>query len=256
MTMDDEATRSSKHPNPENDATHGDFSAADGVTAGGRGRIGRYQLKGVLGRGGFGTVYEGWDGSLKRSVAVKVLHKSGGSEQLRMWMEEAQTVAALDHPSIVPVYDVGTDDGCAYMVSKLVDGGNLNQLMKEGKVERVLSASIVASVADALDYAHRKGIVHRDVKPANILISGDGQAVLADFGLALHASTFGAGARFVGTPTYMSPEQARHEGHRVDGRSDIYSLGVVMYELLVEVRPFRTASVEEVLMASAWSWVT
>ena len=245
--MDDEATRSSDDHDPRTDRTEADGSLPDDFAAPQKKTIGRYELRTVLGRGGFGTVYEGWDQLLKRLVAVKVLHKARGPEQLQAWMEEAQTVASLDHPFIVPVYDVGTEDGCAYMVSKLVSGGSLKQLMKSGPVDRVTAASIAASIAEALDAAHRQGIVHRDVKPANILMSESGQAMLADFGLALHESTFGVGARFVGTPSYMSPEQARHEGHRVDGRSDIYSLGVVLYELLVEVRPFRAVSVKEVL---------
>ncbi len=211
-------------------------------------RIGRYELTSVLGRGGFGTVYQGWDSSLQRAVAVKLLHRTSEDNRLEEWLEEARTVAALDHPAIVPVYDVGrTPEGSGYMVSKLIEGGSLARSMEKNKFDFASAASIVARVAEALDYAHRQKVVHRDVKPANILIDGTGDAVLSDFGLALHESGFGAGARFVGTPAYMSPEQARHEGHRVDGRSDVYSVGVVLYELLLGVRPFRAGTVDELL---------
>ena len=203
--------------------------------------IGRYQIIRTIGQGGFGVVLLATDDQLDRSVAIKLphLHRMQSPSTRQLYVQEAKMLAQLDHPSIVPVYDCGViPDGRCFVVSKFIEGRDLAHLMHEGRIQPEAVADLIITVAEALEYVHRLKIVHRDIKPANILMGDDGRVYVADFGLALREVIMDARQPIAGTLRYMSPELLRREGHRIDGRSDQFSLGVVMYELLIMRSPF------------------
>ncbi len=207
-------------------------------------QLGRFELIRPVGSGSFGTVYEARDPKLDRIVAVKVLHAGhmATAEQVDRFFREARNAAQLRHPAIVPVYEFGEHDGVPYIVSEFILGTTLADRMVAGRVSHAEGAALVIRVAEALDYAHAEGVVHRDIKPSNIMIDERGRPLLLDFGVAKRETgeaTMTHHGDLLGTPAYMSPEQARGESHEVDGRSDEYSLGVILYALLTGEMPFR-----------------
>src|SRR5262249_6898936 len=207
-------------------------------------KLGRFELLGVLGHGAFGTVYKAHDPELDRPVAVKVPRAGNlaGPQELDRFLREARSAAQLRHPSIVTVHEVGQRDGLPYLVSDFVPGVTLADQLSARRPGFREAAELVAAVADALQYAHEQGVVHRDIKPSNIMIGDDGRPCVMDFGLAEREAgeiTMTVEGQVLGTPAYMAPEQARGEGHAVDGRGDVYSLGVVLYQLLTGELPFR-----------------
>lgn len=204
-------------------------------------KFGRYEIKGELGRGGMATVYHAYDPRFEREVAIKVLPREMLHDpQFRTRFErEAKTIAILEHPAIVPVYDVGEEDGQPYFVMRYMTGGSLSDRLRKGPIPISEAARIFQRLAPALDSAHAKGIIHRDLKPGNILFDQYGEPYISDFGIAKLSESQGSvtGSAIVGTPSYMSPEQA--QGGAVDGRADIYGMGVILFEMLSGEQPFQ-----------------
>lgn len=208
-------------------------------------KVGRYTITGELGRGAMGVVLRGIDPTLDRPVAVKVIGLPGtggglNEELTARFLREAKLAARINHPGVVTIFDSGQDNELLYLVMELVEGESLAQRIKRGDYpSRAEALKIVAAVADALAAAHALGVVHRDVKPANILLTKDGRVKVSDFGVAKamgEATELTRTGMTVGSPAYMAPEQVR--GERVDPRADIFSLGVILYELLLHRKPF------------------
>jgi serine/threonine-protein kinase len=207
-------------------------------------KIGRYEIRAELGRGGMATVYRAYDPSFDREVAIKVLPRELQHDPQfhDRFKREIKTIASLEHPAIVPVYDVGEEDGVPYFVMRYMTGGSLTTWIEKGKFSLQDAARIIERLASALAYAHKNGIVHRDLKPDNILFDNIGDPFISDFGVAKFTGTSSnlTGSGIIGTPAYMSPEQA--QGEAVDNRSDIYGLGVIIFQMLSGKQPYNATT--------------
>jgi serine/threonine protein kinase len=211
-----------------------------------------------LGRGMMGVVFVGFQKSLKRQVAVKVLHKAKvrNAAAWQSFRDEGEALAVLNHPNIVPIYEMGETDDCYFQVMQLVEGSDLRSIIKRNlkhpiPAKRLIpvenTIEIMLKTLDGLGFAHEGGVIHQDIKPANILIENrDGRPLIADFGIARIVEVeYSSEGKIVGTPLYMSPEQAG--GKEVDGRADIYSMGVILFEMLVGKLPVREESVTNII---------
>ncbi len=214
---------------------------------------GRYQVVSEIGRGSMGVVYKAHDPQIDRLVALKVLRQDRVSSEdyVKRFLKEATAVGRLSHRGIVTVFDIGQDHGTIYIAMELLEGTPLDELIKLQKINFDLIVRIGKDVAEALHYAHQKGIVHRDIKPANIICLENGEVKVTDFGIAHIEDPDGQqmtqAGEILGTPVYMSPEQVL--GQPVDGRSDIYSLGVILYELTTGQRPFKAGNLAALFKA-------
>jgi serine/threonine protein kinase len=207
-------------------------------------KFSRYEIREELGQGGMATVYRAYDPVFEREVALKVLKQEllNDLSVRERFEHETKIIAKLEHVAIVPVYDVGRDNDQLFFVMRYMAGGSLSERIQSGSLSLIDVADIIQRLAAGLDYAHYKGVIHRDLKPGNILFDENRNAYISDFGIAklAQASTILTSSGIIGTPTHMSPEQAR--GEEVDGRSDIYSLGVILFEMLSGQTPFEATT--------------
>lgn len=216
-------------------------------------KIGRYEIICVLGKGAMGVVYEGRDPHINRRVAIKtarkdVLESSGMAEEMLIrFLREAQAAGALTHPNIITIYDAGEEGDMAYIAMEYIEGHDLrHEIAHRHALDIADIVDIGANVAEALAAAHNNGVIHRDVKPANIMIPDKGELKVADFGIAhVSDSNLTQDGALIGTPHYMSPEQFM--GHKLDGRSDLFSLGIILYELLTGEKPFAGEAMSTVM---------
>lgn len=215
-------------------------------------KLGKYQIRRILGKGAMGVVYEGFDPGIERVVAIKTIHKAllegeGGVELLARFKREAQAAGRLMHANIVAIYEYGEEQGIPFIAMEFIKGKELKDLIKEKtrfNIEQV--TDVMTQILDAMQYVHTNGVVHRDMKPANIVLLENGQVKVADFGIArVESSTMTQMGAVMGTPSYMSPEQFM--GQRVDARADLFSIGVILYELLTGEKPFPGQAVATIM---------
>jgi serine/threonine protein kinase len=214
--------------------------------------LGAFRILHQIGEGGMAKVYQAYQPSMERYVALKVLpsHYAEDPQFIERFIREARTIAALEHRNILPVFDFGEQDGITYMAMRYVEGGTLKELLNKGRLTMHDILDLMVQICSALDYAHRRGVIHRDVKPSNVILDSEGAAYLMDFGIAKVLGKSGdltATGAAIGTPAYMAPEQAM--GENVDSRTDIYALGIVLYEMVVGRVPFQADTPMAVLMA-------
>jgi serine/threonine protein kinase len=216
-------------------------------------RFGRYKLIAKLGKGSMGIVYKAHDPNIDRTVALKVMRQDRvtSEEFVQRFLKEARAIGKLSHPNIVSVYDAGQDRGALFIAMELLVGKSLEEIMKDKRLEPHDIVKLGVQVAEALDYAHQKGIVHRDIKPSNIILTPADQVKITDFGIARiddpSATQQTQAGQILGTPAYMSPEQVK--GASVDSRTDLYSLGVILYELVTGNRPFTADNITAIFSA-------
>jgi WD40 repeat protein len=215
-------------------------------------RLGDYELREEIGRGGMGVVHKAWQRSLQRLVAVKTvrLGELASAAEARRFHNEAEMVAALDHPHIVPIYDVGEEQGQLFFSMKLLEGGSLAEQLPRFRTDPRAAAALLVGVARAVHHAHQRGILHRDLKPANVLLDGAGRPYVTDFGLAKRVagdSGLTQSGEIIGTPSYMAPEQTCGRGAASTVASDVYGLGAILYALLTAQPPFQGATVLDTL---------
>ncbi|HLW51927.1 MAG TPA: protein kinase [Candidatus Angelobacter sp.] len=212
-------------------------------------RIGRYEIVGELGRGAMGVVYKATDPNIGRTVALKTMrvdvHGLESADLMRRFKNEARAAGLLNHPNIVTIYDAGEHDGVFYIAMECLEGTTLQELLAERRMEPAEVVRFSQEISKGLDYAHSHGIVHRDVKPANIMITRSGTVKIMDFGIAKAGGSMTGTGQVLGTPSYMSPEQVK--GKSLDGRADLFSLGVILYEMLTAEKPFAGQNVTTII---------
>jgi tRNA A-37 threonylcarbamoyl transferase component Bud32 len=254
LSEDEDAGQEEKAEAPSETTSMAATSTINGYTPG---MLGRYRVLKELGRGAMGLVYLGKDPTIQRFVAIKTMRLDHIDDDDKLqdfkarFFREAESTGRLSHPNIVTIYDAGEENDLGYIAMELIEGTPLKQWARKPNLMPINEVLLtVATVADALDYAHQQGVVHRDIKPANIMLTKDRIVKVMDFGIAKMASSSKTQTNIVlGTPTYMSPEQIA--GKKVDGRSDIFSLGVVLFELLTGQLPFTADNLSAVLFSIA-----